>query len=78
LFSDAGSDCGRYARGLVDANEIVMHEMDRDGMSVVLGLFREAIRQPREPPHRHPHDQVLPLNVAGADVRRVRLLGAAI
>ena len=40
-------------------------------MVVVLGLLREGIRQPREAAHLHPHREVLPLGVAGADVLRI-------
>jgi len=36
-------------------------------MGEVLDLAREAVRQPREAPHPHPHRQVLALDVAGRD-----------
>ena len=42
-------------------------------MSVVLGLLAERVGQPRVPPHPHPHRQVLRLDVASRDVRRVRV-----
>ena len=32
---------------------------------------REGVGQPREASHAHPHREVLPLDVAGADVRRI-------
>jgi hypothetical protein len=59
----------------MDAHEIVVHEVDRDGVSVVLGFFREAICQSREPAHRYPHREVRPLRVPRADVPRIGVAG---
>ncbi|HXZ00762.1 MAG TPA: hypothetical protein VEI03_12230 [Stellaceae bacterium] len=36
LAGDARSHCQRNSRSLIDANEVVVHEMDGDGMRVVL------------------------------------------
>jgi hypothetical protein len=38
---------------------------------------RTDIGQPRESPHRHPHREVLPLDIARADVLRIRAAGDA-
>src|SRR5260221_7979869 len=37
--------------------------------------FREGVRQPGTPAHRHPHREVLPLDVGRVDVLRVRRAG---
>lgn len=52
----------------MDADKFVMHEVDRDGMGVVLDLLREPVRQAREPAHPHAHREVLALGVGRADV----------
>ena len=62
----------------MNADEVVMHEVDRDRMGVVLGLFREAVGQTGETPHRHAHGQILSLDVTRRDMLRVRLAGAAV
>ena len=59
----------------MNTNEIIVHEMDRDRMSVVLDLFREGVCQPGKPPDRHPHREVLALNVRRADVLRIGVAG---
>lgn len=46
-------------------------------MRVVLRLFAEAVRQPREPAHAQPHGQVLGLRIARADMLGIGLPGAA-
>lgn len=57
----------------MDAHEVVPDGVERDHVHVVLELLRERIRQPGEPPHLHPHGQVLALGVAGRDVLRARV-----
>jgi uncharacterized protein YndB with AHSA1/START domain len=42
--------------------------MNRDRGNMVFNLLRERISQARETAHRHPHCEVLPLDIAGADV----------
>ena len=58
-------------QGLVDAPEVVPHKMKRHGMRVVPHFLSERIGQSRESPHAHSHSQVLPFNIAGADVFRI-------
>ena len=62
---------GVNPKRLMDAHEIVVHEVNRDGMGVILGFFREGIRQPREAPHSHPHVEILPLGIRRRDVLRI-------
>jgi hypothetical protein len=50
---------------LVYADEIIIHEMKRDGVGMVFNFLAESICQPREPAHVHPHREVLPLGKAG-------------
>jgi len=52
-----------------------MHEVQRDGVLVVVELLRERIGQAREAAHRHTHGQVLSFNVAGRGVGLVWLTG---
>ena len=54
------------------AGEVVAHEMQRDGVHVVLKLLGEPIREAGEAAHGHSHREVLPLHVARADVGGVR------
>jgi hypothetical protein len=42
---------------------------------VHVDFLAERVRQPREPAHRHPHREVLTLDVAGRDVLRVGVAG---
>lgn len=54
----------------VNADEVVIHHVQRDRVGVVLDLLREPVRQPREPAHVHPHGEVLALGVGRRDVLR--------
>lgn len=53
-----------------------MHEVDRDRMGVVLDLLAEGVRQSSEVADRHPHCEVLALNVGRADVPRIGIAGS--
>src|SRR4051812_17858351 len=53
-------------------SKIVMHVMQTDRVSMVFNPFAEGVRQPRKSPHTHSHGQVLPLNVTGRDMLRIR------
>jgi hypothetical protein len=53
------------------AGEVVPHVVQVDRMNVVLDLLGKRIGQPGEPTHRHTHREVLPLDIAGADVSRI-------
>ena len=55
----------------MNLDEVVGEVAERNGGDVVLDLFGERIGQPSEPPHRHPHAQIVPLDIAGVDVLRV-------
>ena len=65
----------RHPQRLVNAAVVVVHEVQRDGMTVVLQLLGKAVCQPRKPPHPHAHREVLALNVRRADVLWVRVAG---
>jgi hypothetical protein len=56
----------------MNAREVVSHEMQRNHMNMVFDLLAKRVRQPREAAHVHPHREVLPLNVAGADMVGIR------
>jgi hypothetical protein len=40
---------------------------------VVLDLLRKAVGQARKPAHGHPHREVLPFHVTGADMLQIRI-----
>src|ERR1022692_622024 len=59
------------AQGLVDANEVVVHMEQSQHSDVIFQFLAEGVRQPGEPPHTHPHVEILSLNVRRADMLRV-------
>ena len=52
----------------MDAHEVVVSEVQRHGRAQVLDLLAERVRQASKSSHVHAHGQVLPLDVAGADL----------
>ena len=66
-----GFHCWRNSQRLVNPAKVVMHEVQRNRMSMVLKFLREPAGQRGKLAHRHSHGQILALNVARADVRRV-------
>lgn len=68
----------RFHRGcnsqcLVNAAEVVVHEVERDGVLVILNFLGKSVRQTREPAHSHSHRQILAFDVTGGNVSVVRL-----
>jgi hypothetical protein len=61
-----------YAQCLMDADEVVIHHVQRDRVSMVFDLLGKAIGQAGEAAHVHPHSQVLAFDVAGRNVISVR------
>ena len=55
----------------MDAREVVVQEVDRHGGRVILAILAEAIGQPCEPAHAHPHREVLALHIRRGNVLRV-------
>ena len=55
----------------MDSAEVVMYIVQRNRIGVVLYLFAEPIGQAGKPSHGHTHGQILSLNVACGDVRRI-------
>jgi len=63
----------RFHRGcdserLVYTAEVVIHEVQREGVLVILDFLRERIGQSSEAAHVHPHGKILPFGVAGRDM----------
>jgi hypothetical protein len=56
----------------VNPAEVVVHVVKGDRGNVILDLLGERIGQAGEAAHLHPHREILALDVAGADVLRVR------
>jgi len=59
----------------MDFAEVVIHEMQRDGMRVHLDFLAEGIGEPSETAHVHTHRQVLALNMTGGDMPLVGIAG---
>ena len=53
--------------------KVVVHMEQRNHRDVIIELLTEGIRQAGKSPHVHPHVKILPLHIAGADVRVIRL-----
>lgn len=70
---DASRHRGRRSQGLVDADEIVVQEVNRERMAKILDLLGEGIRQARESALLHSDGQILAFDVAGRDVLADRL-----
>lgn len=47
----------------MNLHEVVDHEIEANGVHVVLQLFAERIGQPGKAAHAHPHRQIGPLYV---------------
>jgi mRNA-degrading endonuclease toxin of MazEF toxin-antitoxin module len=52
----------------MDSNEVAVHEVESNGIGVIVDLLGESIRQPRKAAHVHPHGKVLALHVACTDM----------
>ena len=61
----------------MNAAEIVVSKMQRDGGFQVRKLLAESIGQTREPAKLHPHGEVASLHEASRDVIRVRVASSA-
>ena len=59
----------------MNLDEVVGKVPECNGSDMVLDLLREGISQPSEPANRHPHRQIMPLDIAGVDVLRVWVAG---
>ena len=57
----------------MDSREVVVHEVQGDGVGVVLYFLAEGVGQPREPTHLHSHREVLALDIARRHVLWVRI-----
>jgi hypothetical protein len=76
VIGDVGCHRGsELVKALVLPNEVVENKVQRQSMAMVLNLFRDGARQPREPPHAHPHGQIVPLCIGRAHMLRVRIAG---
>ncbi len=53
--------------------KVVVHEVQRHGMTVILDLLAKSVCQARKTAHPHAHRQVLALDVRSADVLGVRV-----
>lgn len=62
MLLESGFHPWRDAQRLMNPAEVVVHEVQGDGVRVVLRLLAESVRQPREAAHRHTHREVLALH----------------
>jgi hypothetical protein len=57
----------------MDAAEIVVHEINREGVLVILNLLGVGVREAGKAPHGHPHRQILAFDVRRGNVPHIRL-----
>ena len=57
----------------MNLDEVVSEVSQGNGRDMVPNLFREGVRQSGKPACGHPHTEVMPLDIAGVDVFRVRV-----
>src|ERR1035437_2010315 len=62
---------GRDAQRLVNSAEVVVGEVEAVRGPKILPLLRERVRQPREAAHLQTDGEILALDVAGANLRRI-------
>ena len=55
----------------MNLREVVIGKVDRHSVSMVLDLLGEAIGQPGEAAHVHPHGEILSLNDGRGDESRI-------
>lgn len=60
----------------MDANEVVLGEVQADRVDVVFDLFRKGVRRAREPAQIHPHREVLAFRICGGNLIHVGVAGA--
>lgn len=72
MLTDASFHRRGNAQGLMNPCEVIVHVKQGNHGDVILNLLTEGVRQAGESAHVHPHIEVLPLHVAGADVFMVR------
>src|ERR1035437_4540480 len=68
LCRNASGHCRRNLQRLMNAHEIVVHEVNRHHMSVVFCLLLESIGEPRHAPVAHPDRKIAALYKRRADM----------
>lgn len=68
VVTDSGGHRGSDSQGLVNAPEVVIHEINRQRVRVVLNFLRKPVGQTSESAHRHSHRKILALNEARRNV----------
>lgn len=71
MIGDAGFHCRSDAQRLVHTVEVVVRKMQTKRGPEILPFLAKAIGQPRQAADRHPHCEVLALDVRGADFVRI-------
>ena len=69
MIGDAERHGRGHAQRLMHTAEIVVHDIERDGGAVIDEILAETVRQSREPALAHAKRQILPFDIAGADMR---------
>jgi hypothetical protein len=70
-LGDPSGHCRRRTERLMDANEIVVHREQRDGMRVVFNFFAEPVRQSCKSARMHPNIEILAFRKRRADVLHI-------
>jgi len=72
-ISDSGGHGWRSAESAINFDEVVREISQSNGSDMVLQFLAQSVSQTGEAPRRHANAKIVPLNVARADVSRVRV-----
>lgn len=75
MIGDPRRHRGRHPKGSMNAAEIVVREVQRQGRFQVRQFLAERIGQPGKPPAHHADGQVLPFDVGRGDMPRIGIAG---
>ena len=73
VIADTGFHGRSDAQRLVDAPEVVVHEVNSKGVNVILDFLRESVSKARETAQRHAQRQIRALHVTCRNVRQIRV-----
>jgi hypothetical protein len=78
VIADSRLHRWRHSQGFVNPAEIVVHEMKRNRMLMVFDFLGECIRQSGKSAVAHSQSEILPLDIARADIRLVGIAGNSV
>jgi hypothetical protein len=72
MLTNPCSHCWCNSQGLIDSDEVIVHEVQGKQVLMILNFFGKPITQPYEAANLHSHNNVLRLNEAHRNVLPVR------